>query len=44
MIEVGATVEARRVGEGSVIEVNAKVGKGAILGKARSPHTKMPSG
>lgn len=33
IIEVGATVEARRIGEGCVIEVNAKVGKGAVLGK-----------
>ena len=33
MIEVGAIVEAKSVGEGSVIEVNAKIGKGAILGK-----------
>jgi len=33
IIEVGATVEARRIGEGCVIEINAKVGKGAVLGK-----------
>ena len=32
-IEVGAVVEAARVGEGSVIEVYAKVGKGAVVGK-----------
>lgn len=33
MVEPGAIVEARRIGEGSVIEVNSKIGKGAILGK-----------
>lgn len=33
VVEVGATVEAKRVGEGSVIEVNAKIGRGAVLGK-----------
>ena len=33
VVEVGAVVEARRVGEGSVIEVNAKVGKGVVMGK-----------
>ncbi|SRR6266516_1292152 len=32
-IEVGAVVEAARVGEWAVIEVNAKIGKGAIIGK-----------
>jgi hypothetical protein len=26
-------VEARIVGEGCVVEVNAKIGKGAVLGK-----------
>lgn len=33
VIETGAIVEACRIGEGSVIEVNSKIGKGAILGK-----------
>jgi dynactin-6 len=33
VVEVGAVVEAREVGEGCVIEVNAKVGKGSVLGK-----------
>jgi dynactin-6 len=33
LIEVGAIVEARRVGEGSIVETNARVGKGAVIGK-----------
>lgn len=33
VVEVGAVVEGKRIGEGSVIEVNAKVGKGVVLGK-----------
>ncbi|OWP07088.1 hypothetical protein B2J93_6668 [Marssonina coronariae] len=33
VIEVGATIEARRVGEGTVVENNARVGKGAVIGK-----------
>lgn len=33
IIEAGAVVEAQRIGDGSLIEVNAKIGKGAILGK-----------
>ncbi|KAI9806082.1 MAG: hypothetical protein M1833_004489 [Piccolia ochrophora] len=33
MIDVGAKVEASRVGEGSVIEVNAIIGRGAVIGK-----------
>ncbi len=33
VVEVGAIVEAHRVGEGSVIEVNARIGRGAVLGK-----------
>jgi dynactin 6 len=33
VIEVGAVVEAKTVGEGTVIEVQAKIGKGAVLGK-----------
>ncbi|KAK0300199.1 hypothetical protein LTR54_008894 [Friedmanniomyces endolithicus] len=32
-IETGAVVEARSVGDGSTVEVNAVVGKGAVLGK-----------
>lgn len=36
VIEVGAVVEAKRVGEGCVIEVNARIGKGAVLGKVRA--------
>lgn len=33
VIEVGARVEAKSVGEGCIIEVNAKIGKGVVLGK-----------
>lgn len=33
VIEVGAIVEAKYVGEGSIIEINARVGKGAVIGK-----------
>ena len=33
VIEVGAIVEAKRVGEGSIIEINARVGKGAVIGR-----------
>jgi len=33
VVEAGAIVEARKIGEGSVVEVNARIGKGAILGK-----------
>lgn len=33
VVEVGAIVEAKRVGEGSIIEINARVGKGAVIGK-----------
>jgi dynactin-6 len=33
VVEVGAMVEASRIGEGTIIEVNAKVGRGAVLGK-----------
>ena len=33
VVEVGAVVEAKRIGEGCVIEVNAKIGKGAVVGK-----------
>lgn len=33
VVEVGATIEAKHVGEGSVIEINAQVGKGAVIGK-----------
>ncbi|KAI9700001.1 MAG: hypothetical protein M1836_002535 [Candelina mexicana] len=32
-VEVGAVVEARRVGEGSVVEVKARVGRGCVVGK-----------
>jgi dynactin-6 len=35
VVEVGAAVEAKVVGEGCVIEVNAKVGRGAVLGRVR---------
>lgn len=34
IIEVGAVVEGRSVGTGTLIEVNAKVGRGAVIGKA----------
>lgn len=33
VVDVGAIVEAKRVGEGCIIEVNAKIGRGAVLGK-----------
>jgi dynactin-6 len=33
VVEVGAEVEAKSIGEGSLIEVKAKVGKGAVIGK-----------
>jgi len=33
VVEVGAVVEAKWVGEGSVIEVNARLGKGVVIGK-----------
>ncbi|KAG9248903.1 trimeric LpxA-like protein [Calycina marina] len=33
VIEVGAVVEAKEVGDGCVIEVNARIGKGAVLGE-----------
>ncbi|KAH8801625.1 trimeric LpxA-like protein [Xylogone sp. PMI_703] len=33
IVEFGATVEAKKIGDGSLIEINAKVGKGAVLGK-----------
>lgn len=33
VVEVGAIVEAERVGEGSVIECNSRIGKGAVIGK-----------
>ncbi len=32
-IESGAVIEARRIGDHSTIEVNARLGKGAIVGK-----------
>ncbi|RDL39654.1 uncharacterized protein BP5553_03994 [Venustampulla echinocandica] len=33
VVEVGATVEALSIGEGCLIEINARIGKGAVLGK-----------
>jgi dynactin-6 len=33
VVEVGAVIEARRIGEGCLIEVNARIGRGAVLGK-----------
>jgi dynactin-6 len=33
IVEVGAVIEGKRLGEGCVIEVNAKIGKGATVGK-----------
>ena len=35
VVEAGAVVEAKIVGDGCVIEVNARIGKGAVLGKVR---------
>jgi dynactin 6 len=40
VIEVGAIVEAKHVGEGSIIEINARVGKGAVIGKVRMIRTR----
>jgi dynactin-6 len=37
IVEIGAVVEARRVGEGSILETNSKVCKGAVLGKVMRP-------
>jgi len=39
MIETGAVVEAKSVGDGCVIEVNARIGKNAVLGKVREYYT-----
>lgn len=36
VIEAGAIVEAREVGEGTVVEVGARVGRGCVVGKVRS--------
>lgn len=33
VIETGAIVEAKLVGQGTLIEIYAKVGKGAVIGK-----------
>lgn len=33
VVEVGAIIEAKRIRDGCHIEVNAKIGKGAVLGK-----------
>lgn len=33
MVETAAVVEAQFVGEGTVIEVGAKVGQGCVIGK-----------
>jgi dynactin-6 len=33
VIEVGAVVQARKVGSGCLIEINAKIGRGAVIGK-----------
>ena len=35
VVEVGAKIEARIVGEGTHIGVNSRIGKGAIIGKVR---------
>ena len=32
-IEAGAIVQAKSVGDGTMIEVGAKIGKGAVVGK-----------
>ncbi|KAI9839432.1 MAG: hypothetical protein M1837_002081 [Sclerophora amabilis] len=32
-IEAGAAVEANSIGDGCIVEVNAKIGRGAIMGK-----------
>ncbi|KAI5356876.1 Putative trimeric LpxA-like superfamily, dynactin subunit 6 [Septoria linicola] len=33
LIEAGATIEAKSIGDGTVIEAKAKIGKGAMIGK-----------
>ena len=33
IVEVGAVIEGKRINDGCHIEVNAKIGKGAVLGK-----------
>lgn len=33
VVEIGAVVEAKLVGEGCLVEVNAKIGRRAVLGK-----------
>jgi len=38
-VEAGATVEAQSIGEGTVIEFDAKIGKGSVLGKVRNCQT-----
>lgn len=38
MVEVGAVVEAKRIGDGCVIEINTRIGKGAVLGKVCLVH------
>lgn len=43
VVEVGAIVEAKRVGEGSIIEINARVGKGAVIGKVSVNCTRLQS-
>lgn len=36
VVEAGAIVEARSVGDGTVVEVGARVGRGCVVGKVRS--------
>lgn len=38
IIETGAIVEAKLVGQASIIEINAKIGRGAIIGKVCIQH------
>lgn len=41
IVEAGAIVEAKCVGEGTIIEINARVGKGTIIGKVFVIYTRL---
>lgn len=36
LVEIGAQVEAARVGSGTILGVNARVGRGVVLGQVSS--------
>ena len=42
VVEMNAVVEAARIGEGSVVEIGVRVGKGAVVGKVRVPPSPPP--